>query len=261
MTTALIDADIVAFRCAASAENEPEEIAVLRADKLMRDILYLTDCSTYVAYLTGKGNFRKEIYPEYKANRKDKPKPIHLQAVREYLVANFDAHVTDGCEADDLLAIAHTGENTVLCSIDKDLLQVPGKHYNFVKNEWIDVSELGGLRRFYEQLLKGDKTDNIPGIDGIGEKKAQRYLEGCITEQDMFNTVRNIYNDDDTMIRNGKLLWVWREVGGTWNPEHLLTGQNHLEPEEEVNAESTQEMQTETNQCTAHTTMVQGIGS
>lgn len=213
---ALLDMDIIAYRAAASAEQEPEEIAVLRADKMVRDILYLVECDQYIGYLTGSNNFRKLIYPEYKANRKDKPKPVHLQAVREYLVANWNSHVTYGCEADDMLAIAHTGENTVLCSIDKDLLQVPGKHFNFVKTEWIDVSELGGLRRFYEQLLIGDKVDNLFGLDGIGKVKAQRYLEGCQTEEEMLTTVYNLYEDKDKLYINLMCMWLMRRVDETY---------------------------------------------
>ena len=73
---ALIDGDIVAYRCSASANHESEDIAVLRTDIMMRDILAGTDSNEYKCLLTGPGNFRYELYPDYKANRKDKEKPI-----------------------------------------------------------------------------------------------------------------------------------------------------------------------------------------
>lgn len=246
---AIIDADIVAFRCAASAEAEPEEIAVLRADKLMRDILYLTESEAYVAYLTGANNFRKQIYPEYKANRKDKPKPVHLPAIRKFLQDEWNVLVSDGCEADDMLGVEQMERtNTVICSIDKDLLQIPGRHYNFVKNEWTSVEGQQGLRHFYEQLLKGDKTDNIPGIAGLGNVKAQRLLEGCETEQEMFDVCREQYDNDALMLLYGKLLWIWRKPNDIWNPVNLI-GQNHLEPEEVASVESTAEMEQDTKTC------------
>jgi len=262
MTIALVDGDIVAFRCAASAENEPEEIAILRADKLMRDILYLTEADSYIAYLSGPNNFRKQIYSEYKANRKDKPKPIHLKAVREYLITNWDYKAVDGCEADDMLSVdQHRNLNTIIASIDKDLLQVPGRHFNFVKTEFYDITPAAGIRKFYESLLKGDKADNIPGITGLGEKKAARLLEGCENEQEMFDVCREQYKNDELMLTYGRLLHLWRFEGDIWDGLWQLTGQNHSGQEEEVNVESTQEMQTESSQFTAHTTVVPENGS
>lgn len=219
---ALIDGDIACFRCAAASEDADLEICLLRLDKQIQDILYLTDTSTRKIFLTGSDNFRKTIYPEYKANRKDKIPPKWLQQCREYLVTEWNAKVTDGCEADDMLGINQTSDS-IICSIDKDLLQIPGKHYNWVKNEWTEQTELEGIRFFYHQLLKGDRADNIAGLDGIGEVKARRYLEGCESEQEMFDTVRELYNDDETMFMYGKCLWIWRSEGDIWQPERFLT--------------------------------------
>jgi 5'-3' exonuclease len=232
MTTALIDGDIVCFRCAVSAEAEPEEIAVLRVDKLIRDILYLTNAESYEFFLSGSGNFRKKIYPEYKANRKDKPRPIHLDACRKYVTDTWNAVLAHGCEADDLLGAKQTPD-TIICTIDKDLLQIPGNHYNFVKQEFYNISESQGLRNFYEQLLKGDRTDNVPGVAGLGEKKAQRLLEGCETEQEMFDVCRSQYNNDDLMLTYGKCLWIWHKENDIWNPTELI-GKESSSSEEEA---------------------------
>lgn len=248
-----IDGDIVAFRCAAASEDTDLEIACLRADKLMQDILFLTDSDSYNCYLTGRNNFRKEIYPEYKANRKDKPKPIHLQGIRDFLCENWNAQVADGCEADDLLGI-NQSDSTICCSIDKDLLQLQGRHYNWVRAEFYDQSYLGGIKQFYLQLIQGDKGDNIPGIYGIGPKKAERFLEGVDNEQEMFNICLELYkNDADTMVRNGKLLWIWRTQGGTWDPTNLLTGNNQSKQEEAVTLNSMTQTTPESIQSTEHT--------
>ena len=218
---ALLDGDIFAFRCASASEDTDEAICIARLDKLVQDTLYMVDSSTYNVFLTGSDNFRKTLYPEYKANRKDKPKPIHLQACREYLIKTWNAEVSEGCEADDMLGYTQDTES-VIVSIDKDLLQIPGKHYNFVKNEWFDQNEWDGIRFFYHQLLKGDRSDNIPGVAGLGEKKAQRILEGCETEQELFDTCRDLYKDDTLMYVYGACLWIWRTKGGTWQPDNLI---------------------------------------
>ncbi len=205
----------------------------------MQDILYLCEAKDYKVYLTGRDNFRKELYPEYKANRKDKPKPKYLQDIREFLVQQWFAQVTSGCEADDYLGVNQTNE-TIICTIDKDLLQVPGRHFNWVTGEFLDQTEFGGLQRFYMQLLQGDRGDNIPGVDGIGPKKSHRFLEGCETEQELFDICLKLYDKDvDRMVRNGKLLWIWRTIGGTWEPKNLLTGSNLLKQEEVVKCDST----------------------
>ena len=135
---ALVDGDIVAYRVAAASEDTDEEICILRCDKQMQDILYLLKAEQYKVFLSGSGNFRKTLYPEYKANRKDKPKPKHLQLLRTYLTEHWNAVLANGCEADDLLGV-HQTDNTVICSIDKDLLQIPGTHYNWVRGEFTSI--------------------------------------------------------------------------------------------------------------------------
>lgn len=113
MTTALVDGDLVVYRCAASCEKqgiliEPLEVALHRVDELMQRILYEVGATSYQVFLTGSNNFRLKYNPEYKANRKDMKRPQWLEQCREHLVVQWDAQVSDGCEADDLLSIAQT---------------------------------------------------------------------------------------------------------------------------------------------------------
>lgn len=237
---ALIDGDIVAYRCSASAENEPEDIAILRADLMMRDMLRDTDSTEYKCFLSGKNNFRYDIYPEYKANRKDKPKPVHLEACRQFLVKEWNAVISEGCEADDLIGIEATASDDmmgyVICSIDKDLKQLSGNHYNFVTKEKLFVSPLDGLKRFYKQLIMGDVSDNVMGFDGKARQKPPKFLEGhlayiddCSDEYDMYQYVYDLYIDQDTLDLNAKLLFMLRKEGVLWTPP---TKEMHGEAEE-----------------------------
>jgi 5'-3' exonuclease len=218
---ALIDADIVKWRCAASAEQEPPEVALLRVETMMMEILNGTD--TYLSYLTGPNNFRYKINPEYKANRKDKPKPRHLEICQNYLIQEYNAIVTDGYEADDALGMAQT-EDSVIYSIDKDLLMIPGHHYNFVTKQYQEVSELDGLRSFYRSMLIGDTTDNIFGVEKIGKVKAAKLIDHLETEEKMYDSVHNLYVascfDIDQQARfevNANCLWIWRKYGETFS--------------------------------------------
>lgn len=216
MTIVLIDTDIVCYRAAAASENDPLDICLMRADKMMRDILEETGANSYIAFLSGSNNFRKEIYPEYKANRKDVVRPCHLPAVRQFLVSEWNAIVTDGYEADDALGM-NQNEETIICSIDKDLLMVSGHHYNFVKKEWTFVNELEGLRSLYRSALVGDKADNIHGVRGIGKVKAAKLIDILTDEKDMYNTCCKLYNDPERLDMNLDCLWIFREEGIRWS--------------------------------------------
>lgn len=214
---ALIDQDLVCFRCAASAEEDDLGIAIYRANELFDQILDKTGASSYRAFLTGPTNFRKQIYPEYKANR-TAPKPKHLEELRKWSIAELNAEIADdGLEADDMLGIYQT-DDTIICSLDKDLLQVPGQHFSWEisgrgwtrPDTFTEQSELEGLRLFYEQCIKGDRSDNIKGIEGMGEKKAKALLANANSEQEMINIVREAYGNDEEFLMNASCLWVLR---------------------------------------------------
>ena len=212
---ALIDHDLVVFRCAASAEEDPFNIAVARAEELLDQLLEKTGADSYRAFLSGKTNFRKSIYPEYKANR-TAPKPKHLKELRQYALESMGAELApEGLEADDAMGINQT-DDTVIVSLDKDMLMIPGKHFSWeikgkgwVKPDtWTEQSEIEGLRLFFEQCLKGDSADNIKGIEKVGPKKAKALLAGCNTDQEMFNKVRDAYSNDEEFLMNASVLWI-----------------------------------------------------
>lgn len=212
---ALLDGDIFAYRCAASAELGEEWVAIARLKELLENTLGETEVDEYEVFLTGPGNFRYDLYPDYKANRRDKPLPVHLNACLEYLKKEWEAVLCEGWEADDALGMAQDG-GTIICSIDKDLRQIPGKHYNFVKKEFDLITPARGWYNFYSQLLIGDNSDNIKGVNGIGPVRAKRMLEGCQSEQELFDVVRSAYNDDARLLLNGRLMYVWRKMRDDW---------------------------------------------
>ena len=238
----LIDADIVSYRAASSCEPtkakpflEPCEVALFRLHDMVQTIIKGTNSNEMEFYIGGENNFRKEIYPEYKANR-TKPPPSWLQDCREILVTQYNATVVNGMETDDALGIAQTkyDGNSRIVSIDKDLLQVPGYHYNWVKNEHTLVSPLDGLRTFYKQLIAGDGTDNIPSYDGKVRnsvpkfiEKLQQPIDEMSNEWDMYEYVHSIFysvepidyeNCTETMHRNAQLLYILKNEGEFWQP-------------------------------------------
>lgn len=220
----LIDADILVYRIGWSCNTESEKTALNTIDGFIADLLMQLNAdeetSHYVLYLTGRGNFRNEyaITAPYKGNRKDKEKPVHIQALRDHLINKWAALVTDNEEADDAIAIAATthGDKAVMVSLDKDFDQIAGWHYNFVKKRRYYVTPEEGLHFFYRQILMGDRIDNIVGIHGIGEKKSAKLLEDCKNEQDYYDKCVEMLESEERVIENGRLLWLRRYEGQIW---------------------------------------------
>jgi len=235
---ALIDMDLVVFRSAASAENDPLGIAIYRAEELLDNILNKVGATEYRAFISSDTNFRKEIYPEYKAQR-NPVKPVHLLDMKEYALTKMNAILSpQGLEADDMLGIeqctwinsydaqiefrevpCHDRYETIICSLDKDLLQIPGLHFQWEigtskwnkPDNWMTQTELEGYRLFYQQAIKGDPTDNIKGIKGKGKVFAEKALADCTSELEMFNVVRDLYGNDDEFKMNAGCVWILRE--------------------------------------------------
>tara|TARA_R100001086_G_scaffold176351_1_gene97324 strand:+ start:106 stop:948 length:843 start_codon:yes stop_codon:yes gene_type:complete len=211
---------------------EPLENALQNAKSLingslevLKDSHGMTDVK-YVTFISGndqKPNFRAKVDPEYKANRDPKHKPTYLKELVDYLVKNHGGFVTQGCEADDFFGHAQSdaiqnGMVPVIVSIDKDLAQLPGIHYNLVKNELVDISKEDATLVFWRQMLEGDSVDNIKGVVGIGKVKAKKYIPAKTTDEEAKKIVTTYYqrdHDDDwekEYNKNCDLLWIWRKI-------------------------------------------------
>jgi hypothetical protein len=234
---ALLDSDILGYRIAFACENETIDVAKHRLDHYITDILMCgvdntfkdCFCDSWQLYLTGKNNFRYGVATTvpYKGNRVA-PKPQHLQALRQHMIDEWGASVTDGDEADDAIAIDGTtlGLSCVMVSLDKDFDQIPGWHYNFVKKLGYFVDERQGLYSFYKQILTGDTADNIQGLAGIGPVKAAKKLAVCedVTdlseyEMAMYDVCVDAYEGNvDRVLENALLLWLRRTPNEMWTP-------------------------------------------
>lgn len=215
----IIDADSFVFRAAAASEAEDLFVAADRVDHMINMALDETESKEYVVLLTGKGNFRYSVYPEYKANRVDKPRPKWEQALKQHLLDQWDARTVDGMEGDDACGIAQCGspkDSTIIIHQDKDIDMIPGWHYNFVKKEKYYVTDEEAIHFFFTQLLTGDPTDNIKGVVGIGKAKAAKLLDNLETVKDMYETVKDCYSNEDEMDMNAKCLWIWRKQDDYW---------------------------------------------
>ena len=220
---ALLDADILCYRVGFATDNEHENTAIETMAVFLEDLLMfdLVDCEEHELFLTGKVNYRHDIAvtAPYKGNRKDVKKPIHLPLLREYLQTAWGASVSDGQEADDDIAIRATelGDEAIIVSIDKDFMQVPTWHYNFVKREKKYVTPEEGLRFFYKQILTGDNADNIKGLHRVGDVRATKMLADAKTEQELYACCVEAMGAE-RVLENARLLWLRRQPNQLWEP-------------------------------------------
>lgn len=217
----LVDGDIVAYRTAMSLEHAiewEEGFWTLHSDvdectsEISNYLSWLLEeveeATEIVVALTDKNNFRKQINSEYKANRKDKRKPLALKGIREFLEKEYGAIVWPSLEADDVIGILATRyemvDKCVVVSPDKDLLQIPGYHFIDGSLEHRRIDDCDKWHMF--QTLTGDATDNYKGCPGVGPVKAEKILTP--SDKDLSEITRF----GDLIEHQYKKRWMWTKV-------------------------------------------------
>ena len=278
----LIDGDILAYELGYGAEftNEEGEEVILPPDVVIENVnqrireieeecwadepstIYLT-YSTWVGQWLDKRSRRAGLPPPtlstnfraimettkpYKGTRKP-DKPFHFYNIMAHLLS-LNCVVSDGCEADDEMAIEQTKSEpltTVICSRDKDLRMVRGLSFGWQCGKQpqfgpVEVDEVGGIENvgkkgikgtglafFYSQLLTGDAVDNIPGLPKCGPVAAMKLLGELTTKEDMEAAIITAYKEkvgdgwEEYLLEQGRLLWMITERDKAGNLVHWET--------------------------------------
>lgn len=220
-TLVLIDGHALAFRQyyalertgMKNSENQPTW-AVYGFFKAIFDLLArIKPDFIAVAFDVGRQTFRVERYQDYKANREAMPDTLRSQigVIVEGLQAfDIPIYTKEGFEADDVIGTiskiaSDNGNNTLILTGDQDSFQlidqdgmvkvlIPSKG-ELIEYNWDKVYEKLGV--FPNQVidykgLRGDTSDNIPGIRGIGEKTAQKLLNRYANLEELLADCENI---------------------------------------------------------------------
>ena len=233
---ALVDCDIFCYEIGSMRNPDtgvplPWGVIKRLVDERIFDIWDKTKAESWQGYLTGPGNFRFDVatIQPYKDHRGEKP--FWYTGIYNYLAEDRGARIIVGKEADDAISIAASRTpGTVICTRDKDLLQVPGWHYGWASGKQKErplhwVSELDGWKSFFTQCLTGDPVDNIPGLYNVGPKAASvQRVQQATDELQCFKIVKEEYEQrfgsywDMFLCENGRLLWMLRSEDDDWYP-------------------------------------------
>lgn len=145
---------------------------VLKADRL-------------IVCLSSPHNWRKELWPEYKANRKDKERPVLIEHCRGFLFTHYETACWPRLEADDVMGIlSQTIRGSIIVSVDKDMRTIPCRLFNPGRPEEgvVIIDDQMAHEWHMMQTLTGDAVDGYKGCPGIGPKKAERILREVFDE-------------------------------------------------------------------------------
>ena len=174
-------------------------------------------------------SFRQDIYPEYKMNRSETPADLVAQGVMIRTgLADMGIPVLciPGVEADDVIATLaqiNTNDKTRIITSDKDLMQLVNDRvflYDGMKAHEIhepEVFEKFGVRPdqvIDVQSLMGDSTDNVPGVRGIGPKKATELINRFGSLDNLYAHIDDVENERvRNMLRdNREMAYISRQL-------------------------------------------------
>jgi len=196
---ALIDADTIVFGAVSVHEYEYYDIekgenafginledALSHSLEHVEKILAATGCKSAELYFTAGINFRYQVDPDYKANRKGLHRPPGLKETKIEMLEHYPGKICTEWEADDEVVYLKKKypEKYILCAVDKDVIKsTPGKHWNYyssakynIEPKWVEVDDTAAIRYNFLQAIIGDSTDGIKGVPGIGAKGAEKFI-------------------------------------------------------------------------------------
>lgn len=218
MPQLLIDGDLILYKATSAAEFEsnPEgdlwflstNLSKARDmwDSQIDAIVRALGSDDIVVVVSGAQDFRRELEPTYKGNRKGKRKPLGYLEVREWLQERHPGRVVsqETLEADDYLGILATTPKApprIIVSDDKDLKTIPGRLYRL--GELLEINSDQAEYNWLYQTLTGDPADGYKGCPGIGDVKAKAILgkPGSRWENVRQAFVKAGLTDDDAVLQ------------------------------------------------------------
>ncbi len=183
----------------------------------VESIAYKWEPGETMIVIGDKSNFRYDIYPEYKGNRKGRPMSGQFKKLRKWARKKFSPK--QNVEADDVVAY-YVRKGAIGFSGDKDLLKgVPGIWFDcyYTRKHWVRTSKEDAHHFNLIQYLAGDRDDNIKGMPMVGIKTAENILvsqghnwEGVVKAY----LVAGLTEEDAILTRRLTSMHQWTPKGG-----------------------------------------------
>lgn len=197
-------------------EPEPFSLVSNAVDGMFSKVMYQLKTKNYSAYIGEGKSFRVErsTILEYKGQRKDTLKPLHLEEVSNHLIKKYSPEVVTYYEADDRVVMdAYRNKSKCVVGVDKDYFGCDVLFFNAnqVDKGIQDCSGLGslylnakgevkGIGRlfFYHQILSGDSSDNYKANSANpdcewGDKSSYKLLKDCKTDKEALEAIKQGY--------------------------------------------------------------------
>jgi 5'-3' exonuclease len=234
----IFDADSMIFTVAWKfRDKNVKAMVTMTLNKFISDVITNSGATHYIGFFGSKKdgskpNFRFALDPNYKLNRPETPewvvkwRPILFEAMENKW--NFVG--VDGMEADDACSIAARHykdqfDEIIIAACDKDLQQIPNvTFYNYQKHDKHLINAFDAAMNLSVQILMGDSTDNIKGLDGIGPKKAVKVLSECTTIAQLKWTVARMYANQEAELRTKAESGLLKEVMAEINTDPANVG-------------------------------------
>lgn len=144
-------------------------------EKINDPILFCFSGKSYNTF-----RYHLAVEKEYKGNRKKEElyegADNDSHNFMEKVIHKYNTLLFNDLEADDIVSVLQDNNNTYIVSKDKDLMQIPGFHYDWIKNQIYEVTNEQAMSHLAKQLIMGDSTDAISGIDGMGPKRTEEFI-------------------------------------------------------------------------------------
>ena len=202
---ALFDADSLVWAACYGVE-EDLSLAIEKYNESLTSLIYdlneIYDIKEFITFNNSKGNFRKILDKNYKANRNTSEVPSVLTELHNYVTESYNGVSKYSLETDDLVATYWNNiskedgrDSVIIVSIDKDYKQFPALIYNYrYKHRCVyDITPLEALYNFYEQMIIGDSVDNVNYCKGYGKKYAEKLLTDCTSHYQFTKKVYELF--------------------------------------------------------------------
>lgn len=189
------------FTCHAFLEDA-QDTFIVSLKSIIKDMEskgYADDNSKYIFVFSSDTNFRKELNPSYKSNRRKTRKPTCYYALRDSInelkdIPKIETVTFDNLEGDDTLGILATSSPTdsVIVSMDKDFKTLPCYFYNYGKKTLENHSKDHYYWTMFQTLV-GDITDGYKGCPNVGKVSAEKILKAVKDPKDYWKVVVETY--------------------------------------------------------------------